>query len=169
MILAGDIGGTNTRLALSNRSEPAVIETLPSREFETFEDVVKHFLSRHEANVHRVCFGIAGPVQNGECHATNLPWAIDSRQLPAACQLPKCHLINDLEANACGIAWLQPEDYITIHEPTENPVGNCAVISPGTGLGESGMFWDVLGWAASSPLRLRRRTRRLRPAQRGRV
>ena len=55
-----------------------------------------------------------------------------------------CHLINDLEANARGIAWLQPEDYITIHEPTVNPVGNCAVISPGTGLGEAGMFWDGL-------------------------
>ena len=86
MILAGDIGGTNTRLALSHRSEPVAIETFPSREFETLEDVVSLFLSRHTTSVHRACFGIAGPVQNGECHATNLPWAVDSGKLADLCQ-----------------------------------------------------------------------------------
>lgn len=144
MILAGDIGGTNTRLALSNRAEPVVVETFPSREFETFEDVVKLFLSRHSADVHRVCFGIAGPVQNGRCNATNLPWEINALKLAETCGLPRCHLINDLEANACGIAWLQPEDYTTIHPGQPDAQGNCAVISPGTGLGEAGMFWDGL-------------------------
>jgi len=87
------------------------------------------------------CFGIAGPVHNGRVETSNLPWIIEQSKLAKQIQLPATLLINDLEANAWGIGGLMPEDLTSLNQ-VGPAVGNQAVIAPGTGLGEAGLFWD---------------------------
>lgn len=148
MILAGDIGGTNTRLALfksegtDGRPELVAQETFRSSAYESFSEVVERFVSSQpKVEIQRACFGVAGPVQDGRCKPTNLTWEVDAAQLKRALGIPQVAVINDLVANAHGIAWLKPDDCITINAGDE-AAGNGAVISPGTGLGEAGLFWD---------------------------
>ena len=88
------------------------------------------------------CFGVPGPVRNGRVETSNLPWVIESARLADELNLTKTVLINDLEANAWGIAALDPEDVVSLNQVKGNPEGNQAVISAGTGLGEAGMYWD---------------------------
>jgi glucokinase len=146
MILAGDIGGTNTRLALveaeSGELKILAEETFSSRERTSLEAALVEFLSLHKCNLTRASFGIAGPVRNGRCEATNLPWVVDSKNLAKRLHLKRVGLINDLEANAYGIAGLQSTDFVILNKGARNAQGNRAIISAGTGLGEAGMYWD---------------------------
>src|ERR1019366_9142774 len=87
------------------------------------------------------CFGMAGPVHNGRVETSNLPWVVEQSRLAQQIQLPATLLINDLEANAWGIGALSPQDLIRLNRVGQ-PVGNQAVIAPGTGLGEAGLFWN---------------------------
>jgi glucokinase len=144
MILAGDIGGTNTRLAIFSRKENLltveVEEVFPSREYPNLDTIVNHPLE-----VTQACFGIAGPVKHGRCEATNLPWVVDARLLAAELGLPTVGLMNDLKANAHGIAALQPSDFLTLAPGEVNPEGNMALIAAGTGLGQAGLYADERG------------------------
>src|SRR5208282_6919644 len=87
------------------------------------------------------CFGIAGPVHNGRVEVSNLPWVIDQSRLAKQIQLPATLLINDLEANAWGIGALGAQDLVSLNQVVPSN-GNQAVIAPGTGLGEAGLFWN---------------------------
>lgn len=146
MILAGDIGGTNTRLALVEAADAElkmVAEMIfPSRERVSLESVVAEFLSLHPCDLTRASFGIAGPVRNGRCEATNLPWVVDAKNVAKRLRLQHVGLINDLEANAYGIAILQNKDLVILNKGARNATGNRAIISAGTGLGEAGLYWD---------------------------
>jgi glucokinase len=146
MILAGDIGGTNTRLALVEAigEELRILaqETFPSRERTSLEAAIAEFLHLHSCDLTSASFGIAGPVKNGRCEATNLPWVVDSKTLAKRLRLKRVGLINDLEANAYGLAVLQSKDFVILNKGARNASGNMAVISAGTGLGEAGLYWD---------------------------
>jgi glucokinase len=146
MILAGDIGGTNTRLALVDVTTDGlkiVFEnTFSSRERTSLESAVTEFLSLHSSDLTKASFGIAGPVLNGRCEATNLPWVVDSKALARRLRLKRVGLINDLEANAYGIDLLQGRDFVILNKGARKAKGNRAIISAGTGLGEAGMYWD---------------------------
>ncbi len=146
MILAGDIGGTNTRLALVEATAGGlgiVAEKIfPSRERTSLEAVVAEFLLIHNCLPTSASFGIAGPVRNGRCEATNLPWVVDSRNVAKRFGFNRVGLINDLEANAYGVAILTNKDFVTLNKGARNARGNVAIISAGTGLGEAGMYWD---------------------------
>ena len=146
MILAGDIGGTNTRLALFDGGaanlSPVAVEVFPSRDHKGPEEIVREFLARHNHPVDAAGFGIAGPVRKGRCETSNLPWVVDSSAMAASLGLAEFHLINDLVANAHGIAALQPDDFSTLHEGAAGAEGNRALISAGTGLGEAGLVED---------------------------
>ena len=144
MILAGDIGGTNTRLALFNGDsrEPHCLETYPSADHDSLEELVRVFLSRHPVEVSHACFGVAGPVRDGRIAGVNLAWPVDCSRVAASLGLPSVGLINDLEANAYGIAALGPDDVVCLNEGAPDAAGNRAVISAGTGLGEAGLYWD---------------------------
>jgi glucokinase len=146
MILAGDIGGTNTRLALVEAmgEELRIVaqETFPSRERTSLEAAIAEFLHLHSCDLASASFGIAGPVKNGRCEATNLPWVVDSKTVAKRLRLKRVGLINDLEANAYGITVLQSKDFVILNKGVRNASGNMAVISAGTGLGEAGFFWD---------------------------
>jgi glucokinase len=145
MILAGDIGGTNARLAYfqpQNGHLRLISEHVyPSRDYGDLGEIVSKFLADSAARPEVACFGIAGPVQNGRVEASNLPWIIEQSRLAEQIQLPATLLINDLEASAWGIGALGAQDLVSLNQ-VEPSVGNQAVIAPGTGLGEAGLFWN---------------------------
>lgn len=145
-ILSGDIGGTHTRLALlevnHQQIEPLCEATLPSAEHASLASAVTSFLSAHNITCEHACFGIAGPVINQRCQTTNLPWVIDAKELADSLNIPQVWLINDLEANACGISALKEDDLLTLQTGDPQAEGNACIISAGTGLGEAGLYWD---------------------------
>ena len=85
MILAGDIGGTNTRLAFfegtPDRLQPLALEIFPSPEYKGLEEIAQKFLAKHNQTVYAACFGIAGAVMDGHVQTPNLPWVVDARQI----------------------------------------------------------------------------------------
>src|ERR1700704_712401 len=107
MILAGDIGGTNARLALfdvvDGRFRQVSNKIYPSHEYSGLDAIVKEFSDTSKASITAACFGVAGPVSQGRVETTNLPWVIESRRLQNELQTPNVGLINDLEATAWGI------------------------------------------------------------------
>jgi glucokinase len=145
MILAGDIGGTNARLAYfqpQNGNLKLVSERVfPSREHGELGEIISQFVDDSGTRPEAACFGIAGPVRNGRVETSNLPWVIEQSRLANQLRLPTL-LINDLEANAWGIGGLGPSDLVPLNRGSQTSVGNQAVIAPGTGLGEAGLFWD---------------------------
>ena len=146
MILAGDIGGTNARLAYfqpQNGHLQLVSERVyPSREHSELGEIVSQFLKDSGTRPEAACFGIAGPVRNGRVETSNLPWVIEQSRLAKQIQLPATLLINDLEASAWGIGALAAGDLVPLNKVPGPVVGNQAVVAPGTGLGEAGLFWD---------------------------
>ncbi|HTW32432.1 MAG TPA: glucokinase, partial [Candidatus Sulfotelmatobacter sp.] len=146
MILAGDIGGTNARLAYfqpQNGHLHLVSERVfPSREHHEFGEIAVQFIDESGTRPEAACFGIAGPVRNGRVETSNLPWVIEQSLLAKAIHTPATLLINDLEASAWGIGALAPADLVPLNHVAGPAIGNQAVIAPGTGLGEAGLFWD---------------------------
>jgi glucokinase len=146
MILAGDIGGTNARLAYfqpQNGHLRLISERVfPSREHSELGEIVNQFLQDSGTRPDAACFGIAGPVRNGRVETSNLPWVIEQSRLAKQIHLPATLLINDLEASAWGIGILTASDMVPLNPGSGPAVGNQAVIAPGTGLGEAGLFWD---------------------------
>src|SRR5579862_6619120 len=112
MILAGDIGGTHSRLALfdvqAKRLKPIVEGTFPSTGHQTLDEIIAAFVAQHAFPLKHACLGIAGPIHKGRAQPVNLPWVVDARQLAAILHLDTVYLINDLEANAYGVATLEP-------------------------------------------------------------
>lgn len=118
------------------------IETeYPSGNYPAFEALLADFLKdRHTPD--RAAFGIAGPVLGRVCNATNLPWRIEADALQRRFGFGDCTLLNDLEATACGIPALGPDDLLELRQGAAGACGNAAVIAAGTGLGEAGLYWD---------------------------
>lgn len=150
MILAGDIGGTNARLAYFQKQDghlTVVAEgVFPSREHSGLDEIVAKFVETQGTRPDSACFGVAGPVRNGRVETSNLPWTVEASRLANELHLPSTLLINDLEANAWGISSLQEKDLVALNRVKGTPVGNQAVISAGTGLGEAGLYWDGKGY-----------------------
>ena len=146
MILAGDIGGTKTRIAYfttdAGRLCPLIEETFPSREYGSLDEIVQAFRAKHQVTVTQAGFGIAGPVKNGRSETTNLPWVVDARALADRLEIASVVLLNDLEANAYGIAALAADDFVVLNPGAPDAAGNAAIIAAGTGLGEAGFYWD---------------------------
>ena len=146
MILAGDVGGTKTALALFDHRGGALALAreleLPSREFPTLEDAVARFLAEgRRPAIDAACFGVAGPVVDGRCVTTNLPWHVDEATLRARIPAPRVRLLNDLEATGYGVLTLPPTALEAL-QPGTRRQGNIALIAAGTGLGEALAVWD---------------------------
>src|SRR5581483_3334940 len=171
MILAGDIGGTKTHLALfdwtSGRVEAARQGTYRSGDFASFEDVLADFLKPADAPVvdpeadqplaesvavvepadapviDAACIGVAGPVIENRCKTTNLPWVVDGAIIADTFQIARVRLLNDLEATAYGLLVLTPDETVTLNKGAAPAAKQAiALIAAGTGLGESILFWD---------------------------
>lgn len=140
MILAGDIGGTNTRLCLfENGKSVGEEKKFPSQKFQSLEEIIAEFLGQRK--VAKGCFGVAGPVREGKCKITNLSWEIDEKRIAKELGIESVHLLNDLEANAYGLRAIERKDFFLLHEGKEQR-GNQALIAAGTGLGEAGLIWN---------------------------
>ena len=156
MLIAGDIGGTKTDLAIfSNEGGPhaPVAEAkFHSADYPSLQAIVKEFLVKTKIEVDRACFAVAGPVIDGRVKTTNLPWVIEVASLARELNinLQSVRLINDLEAIARAVPILRPSDVHTINAGVPVPKGAIAVIAPGTGLGESFLTWDGSRYVAHS-------------------
>jgi glucokinase len=139
VILAGDVGGTHSRLALfdDGARAPAQLEIYPSAEHAGLVEIVDAFRSAHPGDPVAATIGVAGPVEDGRTEAVNLVWPVDARELADAIG-PGCRVsvINDMEANAWGIGWLGPDDLVALNDASAEEHGNVALVSAGTGLGE---------------------------------
>jgi glucokinase len=143
-VLAGDIGGTKTRLGVFRGSEKDVqllkTRTFPSARYHGLEQMVGEFLDPGE-RIAAACFGVAGPVVGGIAIATNLPWKISERSLKKHLSISAVSLINDLVANAFGIEVMGSKDFVVLNQGKKIE-GNRAVLSAGTGLGAAVLFWN---------------------------
>ena len=141
MILAGDVGGTKTLLALYDLNLHCIKkQQFVSAEFKTFEVLLAHFLENETITI--VCIGVAGPVINDKCDATNLPWILSASQIQQQTASKIALLLNDLEATAWGVLNLPKSDFIHLNAPEKPKQGNVAVLAAGTGLGEAIVNWD---------------------------
>jgi glucokinase len=152
MLIAGDIGGTKTDLAIYSSTAgphaPLVQTKMPSADYPSLQAMVREFLTKAKQPIDSACFAIAGPVIEGRVKTTNLPWIIeqDSLALELNLDVKSVHLINDLEAIAHAVPILRPGDVSTINVGNSVPKGTIAVIAPGTGLGESFLTWEGPGY-----------------------
>ena len=150
IILGADVGGTKTWLAIFHAAghdaaaplELIRAEKFPSHTAASLEELVEKFLGHDRGSLDYACFGLPGPVAGTRAQLVNLPWAIDADQLTARFGFRSTFLINDLVANAYGIGELSPADFALLHPGAPDAAGNMCVISPGTGLGEAGIFWN---------------------------
>jgi len=144
MILAGDVGGTKVHLALydftNGKLEYTRDQKFPAKNYGGLEEIVKGFLGGEKATA--ACFGVPGPVRDGRLRLTNLPWTLDSREISAHLGIEHVFLINDLEANGYGVAELSADQIYTLSDGDPSQMGNRALVSAGTGLGEAMMIWN---------------------------
>jgi glucokinase len=172
MILAGDIGGTKTNLALydwtTERTEPIRLESFHSRDYASLEEILKEFLeppapptpvneaetveagaggdgrpAAQPMHIAAACFGIAGPVIDNHSRTTNLPWVVDGPGIAKQFDIPRVQLLNDLESTAYGILLLRPDEMEVLNQGVPPKKRQAlALIAAGTGLGEAILFWD---------------------------
>lgn len=169
MILAGDIGGTNTRLALYRRDlvrrVPLHRASYRNDDFASVHEIVAKFLAGTD-KPGLACFGVAGLIDNGVCHLTNRDWTVSDHALAEQLKAPAI-LSNDVAAAAVGVAHLEPAGFVELQAGSrEWGRGNLAVVSAGTGLGKAAAVWDGTrhhplategghaDFAASSPIEL---------------
>jgi glucokinase len=146
LILAGDIGGTKTHLALfssqDNNLKAEYQKTYRSQQYSGLEPLLHDFLATGKHPIGRASFGIAGPLIDGRVNPPNLDWVVDPLSLAKALGLPSVSLLNDLEAAAYGISTLAPEEFLVLNEGVIRRPGNKVLIAAGTGLGETIIFDD---------------------------
>ncbi len=146
MLLAGDIGGTKSRLAIvaegGDPREPLAEELLPSGGFDGIEPLIQAFMERSAGSVQRVCLAVAGPVIAGRAALPNLPWVADAERIRRTFGFRSVILMNDLAATARSVPLLEPAELHTLSTGERAATGAIAVIAPGTGLGEAFLTWD---------------------------
>jgi glucokinase len=154
MLIAGDIGGTKTDLAIYSKESgphaPLAQAEVHSADYPSLQAIVAEFLSKTNLPVVAAAFDVAGPVIDGHVKTTNLPWVMDEGSLKSALKLRSVHLMNDLEAVARSVPVLRPSDLITLNQGDAVAKGAIAIIAPGTGLGESFLTWDGTRYLAHS-------------------
>ncbi|MGB7921838.1 MAG: glucokinase [Pyrinomonadaceae bacterium] len=144
MILAGDIGGTKTNVALLESDGDALgmvaaERTFASGGYDSLEAILREFIAEHGSRITHACFGVAGPVIEGHADTTNLAWDVSTSALVETLGIERVGLINDLEATAYGIQALGPTQFRTLNSGRQKRGGNRALIAAGTGLGMAGI------------------------------
>lgn len=151
VVIAGDIGGTSTRLRLVDSSPDGAQQQIlfeasySSPQYEGLTPIVGQFLSEagsDRATPSRACFAIAGPVVDQTAQLTNLPWKLVADQLQQDLNLDRVALINDFSAIGYGVLELPPEDLHTLQAGEKQAQAPIAVLGAGTGLGEAYLIWQ---------------------------
>ena len=153
-ILAGDVGGTKTALAIvdvsGQRCRVLRHERYPSGEHAGLEDIVDLFLADESSRPAAAGFGVAGPVSGGRSKITNLRWRLDEKQLARGSGIRRVRLVNDFAANALGLRFLGPRQVATLARGRGDAAGAVALLGAGTGLGEAGLVRTADGDAVVS-------------------
>ncbi len=146
LILAGDVGGTKTFLALVDLEHgarhPVVEERFKSSEFSSLAEIVRTFVADSPYKPLAATIGVAGPVHENRVEVTNLPWEVNAAKLCEALGDVPVRLLNDLEAIAYAIPYLEQEDLVVLKPGLPDEHGAIAIVAPGTGLGEAFLIWD---------------------------
>jgi glucokinase len=152
-VLAGDIGGTNSRLAIfdvdGDALTPLFQHTYPSASHPSLDVIAETFLAAASAKLgpkakpESATFGIAGPIENNICRATNLPWVVDGRALSARLGIDRVRLVNDFHAAALGVTAVAPSDLAPLGGSPPVAQGPIAVLGAGTGLGQAFLLWSA--------------------------
>jgi glucokinase len=152
VILAADVGGTKTYLALCEAGSAGFAPVTEARyetpKYASLGALLKAFVDQAGRRPACVVVGVPGPVRQLPVRAVNLPWLIDPDEMRKALGVQAVHLLNDLEAAAYGTQVLDPKDTVTLNDAAVDPEGNVAVIAAGTGLGEGGLCWTGSRYAA---------------------
>lgn len=145
-VLAGDIGGTKTAVALvrvgARRLDVERSAVYSSQQFGSLEDILESFLKKERNVPGAAGFGVAGPVIGGSARVTKLPWTIRARRIEAALGIPRVRIVNDFVAAALGISYVGQRQLLTLARGKPEPHGPIAVIGAGTGLGQAAMVWN---------------------------
>jgi glucokinase len=145
-LLAGDIGGTKTLLALFEKNgdprHPVAEAEFHSADFATLDLMVRKFLDQQGRSADHACFDVAGPVFGGHAHLTNLPWELDEGALRQSLGMRRVMLLNDLQAIAHAVPSLKDDEHRELNAGKANPHAPIAVVAPGTGLGEAFLIWQ---------------------------
>jgi len=145
LLLAGDIGGTKTLLAVYSAArgarDPLLQAEFPSARYASLGLMVREFLAEADLSIERASFAVAGPVIAGSSKVTNLPWLLGEAELTAELQVRSVHLLNDLEAIAGAMVVLGAPDLHPLNAGEPVAGGALAVVAPGTGLGEAFLIW----------------------------
>lgn len=147
-ILAGDIGGTKTELAIFDVDKPSVplfLARFLNREQDGFIPMLLNYMHELDVQIQAACFAVAGTVRGGWTRMPNLGWELDEREIRIALRVEQVTLINDLAANAHGMLTLPPEQLVVINPGVPDTHGNLALIAAGTGLGEAILFRNGQG------------------------
>jgi glucokinase len=146
MLIAGDVGGTKTRLALISPDHGPrkflAEEEFHSQDYPDLQPIIDKFLADKGMEVTSACFDVAGPVIDGHAHLTNLPWNLDERVLARDLKLKTVSLLNDLKAIAHAVPHLLPEETAVINAGRAVQNAAIGVLAPGTGLGEAFLIWS---------------------------
>jgi glucokinase len=146
IVLAGDVGGTNARIAtveIDGRSA-RILQPMhyASHDYPGLAPIVRRFCAETGIRPDRACFGVACPVVGGDCTAPNLPWTINADALAREIGIPRTTIINDFVAVGYGIETLVPSDLLTLQEGAPEPNAPIALIGAGTGLGQGFLIWE---------------------------
>ena len=141
MILAGDVGGTKTNLALyaSAGNKRCLVRTFRSRDYSSLGKIIQTFLAE-TGKVSLACVGVAGPVRGGKCRMTNLGWNVDQESIRLVCGAQAAYLINDIQALAFAVPYLQRNSLAYLQKGKADPEGNIAVAAVGTGFGQAALL-----------------------------
>ena len=154
MILAGDIGGTHSRLAVfsERKGAPDHLEVYPSADHGSLQEIARAFLTAHPAELDSATFGVAGPVRDRRTVAVNLAWPVDASAVAHELGMKpgSVSVINDMEANAWGLEALGADDLSPLNDVAPQPGGTVALIAAGTGLGEAFVTHGPHGPAAQA-------------------
>jgi glucokinase len=144
-LLAGDIGATKCNLATFKEENGELMllrqAHFLSHAYNGMPELLREFLKDQKAP-DAICLGVAGPVIEEVARLSNLHWEVNQQEIISDFGINSVYLINDLEATAYGLTVLTDTDIHTIQKGKNQIKGNAAVIAPGTGLGEAGIYWD---------------------------
>lgn len=127
----------NKKVILQNES------SYSTKNFASFSEIVNRFISDFSlSNIIKIAVAVPGPVIGGKSEPLRLPWKLDAEEIKKDTQVQQVYLINDLEASAYGLGIDDESNFLTIHQSDSFTPGNIAVLAPGAGLGEAGLFFD---------------------------
>ncbi|MEW6719369.1 MAG: glucokinase [Thermodesulfobacteriota bacterium] len=149
MILAGDVGGTKTNLALYSAVRGGLrrgaARSFRSYDYPSLEAILEVFLAgRRKVDV--ACVGVAGPVRQGKSRLTNLSWSVDREAVRRACGARAAFLLNDLQALAFAVPFLSRGKTATLQKGEADPEGPIAVGAAGTGFGQAALLPSGAGF-----------------------